>query len=51
MHAVEKSDINIVKILLDHHADPNIKSANGLSARDIASSKGAQDILNLLKEF
>ena len=46
----EKRRIDVVRILLEHNADPNITDADGRTALDLAVEKGYRDVACLLIE-
>lgn len=47
--AVKQGDVEVVKTLLQHGADPNLKNARGESPLDIAKEHGHDTIVPLLK--
>lgn len=49
MIAVRRKDEEAIKLLLSYHADPDLKNADGVSARTIAQSKGPKRIARLLE--
>jgi len=49
MTASSKGNDNIVKLLLGKGADVNAKAKDGWTALMIASRKGHQEVVNLLK--
>lgn len=48
--AVEGKNISIVRMLLDHGANPNFKQDNGMTALHLASRDGQVQIIDLLLE-
>lgn len=48
--AAEQSDTALVKLLLQHGAEPARKNRDGLSARSLAQAQGANEIVALLPE-
>lgn len=49
--AARSNQDNIVKILLEAGANPNIKSANGITPLMIAKEEGANVIIKYLLEY
>lgn len=49
MYAVKNGNVEMVKYLLSKGANANRRNFSGESAKDIASRKGNQEIINLLK--
>ncbi|MCK5457486.1 MAG: ankyrin repeat domain-containing protein [Melioribacteraceae bacterium] len=50
MHAAAEGHIEVVKILLDHGADPSLKDIDGDTAESFAVQKGHSKVAKLLKE-
>ncbi len=49
MHlAVRDGDINLVRLLLDHHSNVNVGDENDVTPLHIASSLGMMDIARIL---
>lgn len=48
--AVEKNDVNMVKLLLDHGANPTLKADGSPSALEKAQEGGETEIVKLLKK-
>ena len=49
--AAIKGRIEVVKVLLEHGADPNIKNITGKTAIDVARMNGYSNIAELIEEF
>ncbi|KAB8225768.1 ankyrin repeat-containing domain protein [Aspergillus novoparasiticus] len=49
--AVWEAHIDIVKLLLQHGAEANIRNCDGHTPMDIAKSKGQKAIVKLLREL
>jgi len=47
--ATSQGDLNVVRLLLDHGADPNLGAIEGKSALDIAKEKGNREIAEVLR--
>ena len=50
MIAVKRKDEDAIGFLLDHGADPDRRNKDGISARNIAESKGLQRLLALFND-
>src|SRR4030095_2653413 len=48
--AVERRQLDAVRLLLSRDADPNLKSSDGTSALDVAAAEGRLDMVALLVE-
>jgi ankyrin repeat protein len=48
--ACEKGYTNIVRILLEHHADPHRCNKNGHSPFTVAQQKDFKEILNIIEQ-
>lgn len=48
MEAVEKQNVQLVKLLISNGADKNLQTQEGMSAMTIAEKKGNKDIIQLL---
>jgi hypothetical protein len=51
MIAGDRSQIETVKFLLGHGADPHLKDKNGLTALDMANKYNKKEIVELLKKY
>ena len=47
-YAVRANQIEVVKVLLEHGADPKVRDKNGNTILDIAIKKEYMDLFNLL---
>ncbi len=50
MYAVMSADVDIVKLILAHKADVNLKNSHGTTAIKLAQGNNTQDIAKLLRE-
>ena len=48
--ATAQGDLNLVRLLLDHGADPNLGGMEGKSALDLAKEKGSREIAEVLRQ-
>jgi len=48
--ATSQGDLNLVRLLLDHGADPNLGGMEGKSALDLAKEKGSREIAEVLRQ-
>ncbi len=48
--AASQGDLNLVRLLLDHGADPNLGGMEGKSALDLAKEKGSREIAEVLRQ-
>lgn len=48
MHAAAEGQVQVVKILLEHNADPAIRDVDGDTARDFAARNGHTEVAQLL---
>lgn len=48
LNAVLNNNVDAVKVLIEHHADINLKNAVEKSLRDVAEERGCQEVLDLL---
>ena len=48
MHAAAEGQLEVVKTLLEHHADPQIRDVDGDTARDFAERNGHAEVVRLL---
>ncbi|VDI45365.1 Hypothetical predicted protein, partial [Mytilus galloprovincialis] len=48
--ASDNSHMEVVTVLLDHAADPNVKTADGWTALHFASDKGYKEVVTVLLE-
>src|SRR3989454_4241074 len=48
--AAAQGDLNLVRLLLDHGADPNLGGMEGKSALDLAKGKGSREIAEVLRQ-
>ncbi|WP_412913902.1 ankyrin repeat domain-containing protein [Alistipes putredinis] len=51
MEAIANNNIELVKLLLEYHADLDIKDSNGSTTLDLAKETGAKEIENLLLQW
>jgi len=51
MEAIANKNIELVRLLLEHHANLTIKDSNGFSPLSLAREVGARDIAALLLQF
>lgn len=49
IHAIYQNKPDYVRLLLDHGADPEAKSSDGMTALDIAKSVGYKDLVRILE--
>jgi ankyrin repeat protein len=49
MFAAQHGHDNIVRLLLDHGADPSVRGTHGKSASDLAGQNGHESTVQLLK--
>ena len=48
MEAIANNNIELVRLLLEYHADLNVKDSNGITPLALAKETGAKEIENLL---
>ena len=51
MEAIANNNIELVKLLLEYHADLDIKDSNGSTPLALAKETGAKEIENLLLQW
>ena len=49
MQAAYKGGVRLMKLFLEHGADPNLKDKQGKTALDMTKKKQHQEVINLLQ--
>jgi ankyrin repeat protein len=49
MFAAAEGHVKVVRLLLEHGADPSLKDADGDTAESFATQKGHPDVVEILK--